>query len=69
MKKILAIVLALVMTMGAALTMSSCSKDDNTLVCGVTIFENMNASEELMEFYKKSKLPLTTYFECIGLPS
>ena len=46
MKKILAIVLALVMTMGAALTMSSCSKDDNTLVCGVTIFENMNEKDE-----------------------
>ena len=42
MKKIIAIILALVMTVGAALTMSSCQKDDNTLVCGVTIFENMN---------------------------
>ena len=42
MKKILAIILALVLTMGAVLTMSSCQKDDNTLVCGVTVFENMN---------------------------
>ena len=42
MKKILAITLALVMIIGAAFTMSSCQKDDNTLVCGVTIFENMN---------------------------
>ena len=25
------------------------------------------SAELLMEFYKKSKLPLTTYFECIGL--
>ena len=43
MKKIIAIVLALVMTVGAVFTMSSCQKkDDNVLVCGVTIFENMN---------------------------
>lgn len=42
MKKIIAIVLALVMTMCAVLTMSSCSKEDDTLVCGVTIFEKMN---------------------------
>ena len=46
MKKILAIVLALVMIMGAVLTMSSCSKDDKTLVCGVTIFEKMNEKDE-----------------------
>ena len=42
MKKIIAIVLALVMTTCAVLTMSSCSKEDDTLVCGVTIFEKMN---------------------------
>ena len=42
MKKILAITLALVMIIGAAFTMSSCQKDYNTLVCGVTVFENMN---------------------------
>ena len=42
MKKLLAIILALVMTVGAVFTMSSCAKDDNTLVCGVTIFKNMN---------------------------
>ena len=46
MKKLLAIILALVMTVGAVFTMSSCSKDDNTLVCGVTIFENMNEQDE-----------------------
>jgi polar amino acid transport system substrate-binding protein len=46
MKKIVAIILALVMTVGAVFTMSSCSKDDNTLVCGVTIFENMNEQDE-----------------------
>lgn len=42
MKKILAVVLALVMIVGVVFTMSSCAKDENTLVCGVTIFENMN---------------------------
>ena len=42
MKKLLAIILALSMMVGAMFTLSSCSKDDNTLVCGVTIFENMN---------------------------
>ena len=42
MKKIISIMLALVMVLGAAFTMSSCAKDDNVLVCGVTIFENMN---------------------------
>ena len=39
MKKLIAIILALVMTVGAVFTMSSCAKDDKTLVCGVTIFE------------------------------
>ena len=42
MKKLLAIILALVMTVGAAFMMSSCQQEDNTLVCGVTVFENMN---------------------------
>ena len=42
MKKLVAIILALVMTVGAVFTMSSCAKDDKTLVCGVTIFEKMN---------------------------
>ena len=46
MKKIIAIVLALIMSACAVLTMSSCTKDDNTLVCGVTIFENMNEQDE-----------------------
>ena len=59
MKKIIAMMLALMMIFGAAFTMASCdSKDDekasndattdtadNTLVCGVTIFENMNEQE------------------------
>ena len=46
MKKLLAIILALSMMVGATFTLSSCSKDDNTLVCGVTIFENMNEKNE-----------------------
>ena len=41
MKKIIAAILALIMVLGATFTMASCAKDD-TLVCGVTIFENMN---------------------------
>lgn len=55
MKKIIAIILALVMTMGAMLTMVSCEKKDegdtanegadNVLVCGVTQFDNMNELE------------------------
>lgn len=44
MKKILALVLALTM---CALCFAACGeKEDNTLVCGVTIFENMNEKDE-----------------------
>ncbi len=39
MKKIIALALALLMCVFA---LSACGKKDNTLVCGVTIFENMN---------------------------
>ena len=43
MKKILALTLALIM---CAFCFASCgSKDDKTLVCGVTIFENMNEKD------------------------
>ena len=44
MKRILALTLALLM---CALCFASCgtTKDDNTLVCGVTIFENMNEKD------------------------
>ena len=43
MKKILALTLALLM---CAFCFASCgSKDDKTLVCGVTIFENMNEKD------------------------
>ena len=44
MKKILALVLALVM---CAFCFAACGeKEDNTLVCGVTIFEKMNEQDE-----------------------
>ena len=43
MKKILALTLALIM---CAFCFASCGKKDDTLVCGVTIFENMNEKDE-----------------------
>ena len=43
MKKILCLTLALIMCLFA---LASCKKEDNTLVCGVTIFENMNEKDE-----------------------
>ena len=47
MKKIIAIVLALVMMTSAVFTMSSCAKkDENTLVCGVTIIPGLNEKDE-----------------------
>lgn len=47
MKKLISLSLALVMILGATFCFSACgSKDDNTLVCGVTIFENMNEQDE-----------------------
>ena len=45
MKKIISIILALTMTVGALFTLASCGKDD-TLVCGVTVFDNMNEKDE-----------------------
>ncbi len=44
MKKILSILLVLIMTV-SVIGLVSC-KDDNTLTCGVTIFENMNELDE-----------------------
>ena len=44
MKKILALALACVMLLGSVMAFSSCGKDD-TLVCGVTIFEKMNEKD------------------------
>ena len=47
MKKILSLVLAGLMLATAAIGLTSCgASDDNTLVCGVTIFENMNDKDE-----------------------
>ena len=48
MKKILSLTLALIMVMSALFCFASCGDkaDDNTLVCGVTIFENMNEKDE-----------------------
>ena len=47
MKKLISLTLALMMILGAAFCFSACSKkNDNTLVCGVTIFENMNEKDE-----------------------
>ena len=43
MKKILVLALALLM---AATVFVGCSKTEDTLVCGVTIFENMNEKDE-----------------------
>lgn len=43
MKKILCLTLALIMCLFA---LASCKKEGNTLVCGVTIFEDMNEKDE-----------------------
>ena len=45
MKKIIAIVLALVMSVGAMLTMASCEKEDDVLVCGVTVIPGLNEKD------------------------
>lgn len=44
-KRILALALALIMVVCTISSMSSCAKKDDTLVCGVTIFENMNEKD------------------------
>ncbi|MBE6534372.1 MAG: transporter substrate-binding domain-containing protein [Ruminococcaceae bacterium] len=46
MKKIIAMVLVLVMMTSAVFTMSSCAKEDNVLVCGVTIIPGLNEKDE-----------------------
>ncbi len=48
MKKILSLTLALIMIMSTLFCFAGCGDkaDDNTLVCGVTIFENMNEKDE-----------------------
>ena len=44
MKKLTSLILALVMCVGAIFALSSCGNNE-TLVCGVTIFENMNEQD------------------------
>jgi len=46
MKKFLVVFLSVIMLFTAIFTMAGCSKDDNVLTCGVTIFENMNEKDE-----------------------
>lgn len=47
MKKFIALTLAIVVLTGALLSFAGCGKkDENTLVCGVTIFEDMNEKDE-----------------------
>ena len=48
MKKLISLSLALIMILGAAFCFSSCksSAENKTLVCGVTVFENMNEQDE-----------------------
>lgn len=46
MKKFLSLMLSVLMIVLAVFSFAACSKDDNTLTCGVTIFENMNEKDE-----------------------
>lgn len=48
MKKTLTLIMALVLMIGTLSVFASCAKEeaDNTLVCGVTIFEKMNEQDE-----------------------
>jgi len=46
MKKFLVVFLSVIMLFTAIFTMAGCSKGDNVLTCGVTIFENMNEKDE-----------------------
>ena len=46
MKKIISLVLALAMIVGALFSLSGCFANGDKLVCGVTIFENMNEKDE-----------------------
>ena len=47
MKKIISLALALIMMLGCIATFAACQQPekDDTLVCGVTIFENMNEKD------------------------
>ena len=47
MKKILSLIMSIVLIIGAVFAFASCGKkEDNTLTCGVTIFEKMNEQDE-----------------------
>ena len=46
MKKIISLVLVAALMLTALFAFTSCSKEDNVLTCGVTIFENMNEKDE-----------------------
>ena len=46
MKKTLSLVMSIVLIISALFAFASCGKKDNTLTCGVTIFENMNEQDE-----------------------
>ena len=46
MKKIISLVLAAALMLTALFAFTGCVKDDNVLVCGVTIFDNMNEQDE-----------------------
>ena len=45
MKIFLSLMLSILMIMSVVFSFAACSKDDNTLTCGVTIFENMNEKD------------------------
>ena len=47
MKKTLSLIMSIVLIIGTVFAFASCGKkEDNTLTCGVTIFENMNEQDE-----------------------
>ncbi len=46
MKKTLALIMTFVLIIGTVFAFTSCGKKDDKLVCGVTIFENMNEKDE-----------------------
>ena len=46
MKKFLSLMLSILMIMSVVFSFAACSKDDNTLTCGATIFGNMNEKDE-----------------------